>query len=714
LENRIARAWVALLGLEILIASREKTYHRGTETRRKPGAQAKSCPVSVCWPEAVRHSEANPTLSQTPRKDGHPAFWSREFWLAATHDHSYNVPVINKTDAPNHLFNIPALDFSNDLFEEQLTGAWFTLGACTLDYRNNKTGVVNEISRQSFLLPPSRFKNVFDKLTSVGNINNMGKPSGSIASRNKRTKYTYHAFHQFQLLFTSVMAEPLVFRYTDLSNSGLFINPDLWLFLELVEKNSGQGIWIDPRNGAEALVRRRFEQNNLETIEIRPSYLLKYLQARQMSLIIGHYRQLLLYAPTQETIECFVKKDVVLGSREQGVKAILQNWGLHSEINRPPFLQRRLHLWIEIKPPAIDLKDPWADSPPFDPYTFTLPTKIGQVAPARWRHWSDESGKYLGEECDFMEDIYFRQEVLKKYEDSSAFRVDDAGNIFCGGYWSLNRSTLRVGNELLSTYIGDFAEGIPFEEWPHWKEYAVAPPSQEQLKTLIQEETIPEGVNSLAEAFLRLTAAFSEMANAFKVVVTPLWSNSTDSLAERKLKRYYSSTANDDEFLERSTLASTFFIENLQVPPMRTLLNAIGQNLHQTFETPPTSLKSRKLLQRIALLALIIRSFRPGKSEIPELLKLAEQKVANSVKDDLHLELAKLTQVVKGEFAPLAFLYDLRTHGGVAHPPNVSEASVAAQKLGLPSRNWHRTDYLRLLSLITQSVKCISEHFESF
>jgi hypothetical protein len=32
-----------------------------------------------------------------------------------------------------------------------------------------------------------------------------------------------------------------------------------------------------------------------ETVEIRPAYLLKYLHAHQMSLIVGHFRQRLLF-----------------------------------------------------------------------------------------------------------------------------------------------------------------------------------------------------------------------------------------------------------------------------------------------------------------------------------------------------------------------------------------------------------------------------------
>jgi hypothetical protein len=89
----------------------------------------------------------------------------------------------------------------------------------------------------------------------------------------------------------------------------------------------------------------------------------------------------------------------------------------------------------------------------------------------------------------------------------------------------------------------------------------------------------------------------------------------------------------------------------------------------------------------------------------------AESKTKNAVKSDLQTELERLHKRVRDEFAPLAFLYDLRTHGGLAHPPNKDEAATAAAKLGLPKGNWHRTDYLHLLKLITESFDRISEHF---
>ena len=589
--------------------------------------------------------------------------------------------ILNRDDAPSHLSSISELDFSGDLFAERVTGPWFRLGAWTTTSTRDARHVEDEVMRQSLLLLPDGFAAVFDKLESVGNVlHGLGKPAGSVHSGDGEKEYIYFPFHKFEFPFTSEVAEPLVFVWSHTSGTRLFINPDLWMYFELEEKTPGSGIWWDPRRGADVLVRRVIDEGRLETVEIRTDYLLKYLQARQMSLLVGHYRHLHLFNPSQTAIGAFVKgDDLTLGSPEQGAKAILQNWGLRQGLTGgAEFLQRRLHLWFEIKPPAIDLEDPWADAPSFDPYTFTLPTRSGLVAPARWKHLLRSDGKtFEGITCDFMDRVFFRQEVLTKYEGAAGFDVKDDGSVSCHHYWGLVRSTSRLGNELLSTAIGDFAEGVPFEEWPHWKQYAVEPPSSETAKSLAQETTIPEAVNSLLNALNRLNAAFAEMAASLGVrIAEPVWRGSLDSLAGRQLKWVYPATADDDEFIKRATLASTLFLDGLQPALLRKLLNGVGKKLDQTLEKSPKPLGSRNLLQRVTLIALLIEEIQPKKTRIPMLLKQAEAKAKSAVDSDLQKELGELHKRVRDEFAPLAFLYDLRTHGGLAHPPNKGETLV--------------------------------------
>jgi hypothetical protein len=624
--------------------------------------------------------------------------------------------ILNRSDAPSHLSSIPELDFSGDLLAERLAGPWVRLGAWTTASPLDERGVEDEVMRQSLLLAPDAFASLFDRLESIGNVlHNLGKPGGSIHQRGGAKDYVYEPFHRFEFPFTSVVGEPLVFVHPQVSDVRLFINPDLWMFFGLEEKSPGCGIWWDPRRVVDVLTRRVI-QDNLQTVEIRPDYLLKYLQARQMSLLVGHYRHLHFFSPSQKAISAFVTGELTMGSPEQGSKAILQNSGLREGFaGSADFLQRRLHLWFEINPPAIDTDDLWANEPSFDPYSFTLPTSAGPVAPARWRHFrKTEELTFEGGTCDFMDRVYFRQEVLTKYQVTSGFDLKDDGSVSCRNYWGLTRSTSRIGNELLSTGIGDFAEGVPFEEWPHWKQYAIEPPSADALRAILEERTIPEAVNSLVGALNRLNAAFAEMAASFGVsIADPLWRGSLDSLAGRQLKWVYPATADDDEFIKRATLTSTLFLDGLQPASLRKLLNAAGKRLHETFEKSPKPLGARKLLQRATLIALLVEAVQPRVAKLPSLVKQAEGKDKVSIELDFQTELEKLNGRVRDEFAPLVFLYDLRIHGGLAHPPNREEAATAAAKLGLPKGNWHRTDYLRLLSLVAESFGRISQHLEA-
>ncbi len=622
--------------------------------------------------------------------------------------------LFRRDDVPDHLSSLRELDFSDDLFSEPLKAPWFVLGAQTLRERC-RGGVEEGVFRQSILLAPEDFASIFDKLESVGNVfHSLGKPGGVVRDWGGANDYRYVPFHRFDLPFTATTAEPLVFLHSNTSGTEFFINPDLWMFFELEEKTTGSGTWWDPRRGEDVLIRRLLDDGQLKTVEIRTEYLLKYLRARQLSLVVGHYRHLHFFDPPKSAVDAFVKEDVVLGSPEQGAKAIFQNWGLRQDLtDRTRFLQRRLHLWFEIRPPELSRDDPWAETPSFDPYSLTLPTAAGPVAPARWKHLRDiEKHTFAGNVCDFMDRVYFRQEVLTKYEGAAGYDVKDDGSVSCRHYWGLVRSTSRLGNELVSTAIGDFAEGVPFEEWPHWKQHAVEPPSPETARGLAQEPRIPDAVNSIVHALKRLNAVFAELAAAAGAPADPLWRGSLESLAGRQLKWVYPASAGDDEFLKRATLASTLFLDGLLASPMRSLLSTLGPHLHRTFDKPPQSLGSRNLLQRITLAAVLISRLQPDLAELPVLVQQAEGKAKNAV-PELQADLEALYNQVREAFAPLAFLYDLRTHGGLAHPPGKEEAAEAAANLGLPRENWHRTDYLQLLRLIAGSIDGISEQLEA-
>jgi hypothetical protein len=103
-------------------------------------------------------------------------------------------------------------------------------------------------------------------------------------------------------------------------------------------------------------------------------------------------------------------------------------------------------------------------------------------------------------------------------------------------------------------------------------------------------------------------------------------------------------------------------------------------------------------------------SLMPELPSIPALV--AEAAGSSPITDpERHVELQQLYQQIRQEFAPLAFLYDLRTHSGFAHPGNLRRASDAAVALGLPANGWNRANYLALISLVTDAIEGIANHF---
>ena len=119
---------------------------------------------------------------------------------------------------------------------------------------------------------------------------------------------------------------------------------------------------------------------------------------------------------------------------------------------------------------------------------------------------------------------------------------------------------------------------------------------------------------------------------------------------------------------------------------MQKLLNAFGKKLHETFETPPKTMASRNLLKRANLIALLAENLQPKRTRLQMLVKQAEGKARNAA-PDLQSELEASYKLVREEFALLAFLYDLRVHGGLAHPPSKKQAAAAATNLDLPRNN---------------------------
>ncbi len=669
-------------------------------------------------------------------------------------------------DAPDDLSAIQGVDLTPDIASDPSHDLWFQLGAWTVNHRKDANGVEDVVSRKCFLLDSETYVAIADRLGSVGNvIGSLGLPGGQVTYRGSKQTYAYQPFYRYDLHIATmpglhqdldaalleaiardtgdeaaeqpappnepqstrdadraeavddtddereISGEPIVFTVDTTAGTDLCINPDLWMFLKLEERQAAAGIWWDPERGQEVMRRHLVDNDNLLAVDIRRDYLLKYLKARQKALVVGHYRHLHYDEPPQAAIAAFVTRNVEMKGAS-GARAAIHSWqGKSDGMGQAPYLRRAIHLWFKIDPPPLSVDTAFVEEPDFDVSQYTLATHSGPIAPGRFAHRGSPAGTvFAGVPGDFLERTYFQQDVLVKYQSASGFTIDDDGSLHCGAYWGLSRSTRRHGNELLSTYIGDFAEAIPHHEWAHWHQFAVQPPSIAMLNSLDAEQTIPDAVNVLVDALHRMNEAFSAFATrSAGMNVDTLWTGSLDSLAGRQLKWAYPSAAGDDEFVTRATLIATLVLDAFDGTLTRTVLTSFGPKLHQK---NGNSLASRNLLQRIVLVAALIGRLKPAAAEIPDLVGWAENGAGCS-DAQLQSELSAINKDVRQDFSALAILYDLRNHGGLAHTPNSAGVVKAAVSLGFAAKNWRRRDYLKLINLVISSVEAIAQRLDA-
>jgi len=508
---------------------------------------------------------------------------------------------------------------------------------------------------------------------------------------------------------SGIRVEPLVSERVGERSSVFLINADLCLHLGLEETNSGSSVWVESRTGTEVL-RQRSSADTFRVVEIQRNYLLRYLRDRRRALVVGHYADARVDRPTPEERALFVPGRVELErARPYRAKVFVISAPLHGALSRrfDGALHRQMHLWFCISPPALDTARTWQEQPTFDVHAFILPTHDGDVAPERFKVSANFDLPFAGVDGDFMARVFFRQEVIERYQDSSTFSVADNGAIHCGSFWGLYRSTRLHGNEYISTAIGDFGQGVPYNEWQHWQRYAIPPPGRASLGVAASEPPIATGVTELVEALEELNGAFGIANFDAGLDGGRLWDGDIDSVAGHRLKRYYRGEAADDAFLERATLIATLVTEEIRAAAIRPFLQHFGSNLHLSFANQPTTLQSRALLQRMALVIAIQGALRPDRTEMPSLVRRAEG-ADQSGEPEIRRELGNLFATVRTTFSPLAFIYDLRNVAGIAHRPDLARVGEIVQQLGLPREHWRRSDFLRLLTTVTNCVSSIA------
>src|ERR1700733_14178169 len=116
-------------------------------------------------------------------------------WIGTAQAKGSAVKILERAEAPAHLFNISELDFSENLFAERLSLPWVRLGVMGPSH-TNESGVEEELRINTLLLEPGAFADAFGGLGAVGNnLWAVGQPG--VVSSGDETKY--EPFYDFTI-----------------------------------------------------------------------------------------------------------------------------------------------------------------------------------------------------------------------------------------------------------------------------------------------------------------------------------------------------------------------------------------------------------------------------------------------------------------------------------------------------------------------------------
>jgi hypothetical protein len=233
---------------------------------------------------------------------------------------------------------IPGLCYYEELASRRLATAWTEVALWSRGSEPDDSGIQRIFSRKSLLIQPTDFKKAYSKLGSVGNcLRGLGEAQSGVYLGVTG----YVPFHAFNFL-SCFATEPLAFQRKLPEGDELFLNGDIKFNFSLKETSPGSGIWRDVSKSAEVV--REVRTSSMLKIEIATAYLKRYLQVRQMALLVGHFSQRWKEAASHDELAAYKSGDLELGNFSHQAKVLIEN----HEPRKPDDsrLLRRLHFWF--------------------------------------------------------------------------------------------------------------------------------------------------------------------------------------------------------------------------------------------------------------------------------------------------------------------------------------------------------------------------------
>lgn len=186
----------------------------------------------------------------------------------------------------------------------------------------------------------------------------------------------------------------------------------------------------------------------------------------------------------------------------------------------------------------------------------------------------------------FLELVYFKEDVLKKYESHKDFKIGDNGTVLFGNKWGLFRGVYRVAKGYIAANLGDLGEGLPTKELEHWKKYNVKPSSiRKEERYFDFRDTIKRMIHFMNLSNQRIGNHIRKFYFDINIQNTDLFDLKDVENILNHLKKVINNKTTLDEFQSRIIFLNILLIESINTELIIKIFNRIDARLCYSYET---------------------------------------------------------------------------------------------------------------------------------
>jgi len=464
------------------------------------------------------------------------------------------------------------------------------------------------------------------------------------------------------------------------------VRQDFVIFYSLFDKTEALNrIYNDTMRGIAEVI--KFERDDeLSRIKVRKDYVLDYLFVRKKALIIGYYSAIMV--PVSNDFPNNFRKDITI-DKSNGRANIIVTRNNAS----PGKLFGRLDMFKIIVPPKQRVLGDFGIQATAPKLVFK--TSDGSLEISKTSHGFGT----------FMAVAYFNSAVLKRYEGDRRYRIDDDGGVHYAGIWGIYRGIWRLGDELIAVHLGDLAEGLPYDEWPHWLQYNVEPISEEELRELQKIQPIQKLLNTLVseiEAFEERQSFY--MAKRNVRISEPIFNFENEEQKQeiiKELKKTFTRETAKAEFLNRMVWLYKLIIDSLSVKTLSSFIDSYD---------PAAKFIDRGGIKKSSSLLLTLLEFQVIENACQSFGLIKEETMtktkeyhnllnrkSNQSDDALMKEITQKIRHLRENFEIMSVIGKLRSGAGGAHVGSNKEFKQAMAKLSFPAEPHNFLQVYRLI-----------------